>query len=443
MKGIIIKTKYGQIEGVEEGFAYVFKGIPYAKPPIKELRFKAPQKPDNFVGVYKADKFRNRSAQAKWETPDNFYDKEFYMDNIYKTSISEDSLYLNIWTPKINTDKKLPVLFYIHGGAFMGGTGHEMEFRTDAYAEQGIILVTINYRLGAFGFFAHEWLNDNKQNIGNFGVLDQIAALDWVRENISSFGGDFNNITICGQSAGAMSVEVLLCSPLADGKFNKAIIQSASGYPQLLTKGNSLEKSMLMGQKLVYDLKVNTLAELQEVPTERILEAQQKLVMEIMQKGEELIYAPIVDGYVLRETIDKSVENGNIAKVPMIIGSTKEDITVTKEEAELQDSKINKSCIEWSLMNEKINENPSYVYYFKRDLPGDNAGAFHSAELWYMFGTLDKCWRPMEKEDFNLSKEMILYWSNFIKSSNPNGEGLELWEKCTENNRFVKKFDKK
>lgn len=443
MKEVIIKTNYGEIKGIEEGEAYVFKGIPYAKPPIKELRFKAPQKPDNFVGVYKADKFKNRSAQAKLETPDNFYDKEFYMENVYKTPISEDSLYLNIWMPKFNSNKKLPVLVYIHGGAFLGGTGHEIEFRTDTYAKEDIILITINYRLGVFGFFAHEWLNDDKVAIGNFSILDQIAALDWIGENITQFGGDPKNITICGQSAGAMSVETLLCSPLADGKYNKAIIQSGGGYPQFLMNGFSLEKAILMGEKLVEDLGVNTLEELKEVPMEKLLDSQQKLVMDNMQKGDGVPYGPVINGYVLADCIDGVVESGNISKVPIIIGSTKNDITVTKEEVELQESKINKSCVDWSLINEKVNQNSSYVYYFKRDLPGDNTGAFHSAELWYMFGTLNKSWRPMEKEDFNLSTEMISYWSNFIKSSNPNGEGLELWERCTEKNKFVKKFDKK
>lgn len=440
MKEIMINTKYGLIKGIKEKESYVFKGVPYAKPPVGELRFKAPEKPDNFNGVYDATEFKNRSVQDESGNPNNFYTKEFYMDKVYKTPISEDSLYLNIWVPVDKSSEKYPVLFYIHGGGFMGGTGHEVEFRTDAYAKEGVILVTINYRLGALGFFAHKWLEDDMKAIGNFGILDQIAALDWVKENIESFGGDPSNITICGQSAGAMSVETLLCSRMADGKYNKAIIQSAGGYPKILTNGTLLGEAFSIGEKIVKYLKVESLDELKEVSIEKILEAQKEVIKEYMESGRGLPFGPVVNGKLLTEKIDKLVESGQVNKVPMIIGSTKNDITVTKEEAESENSKFHKSCVNWSLMNEKVNDNPCYVYYFKRDLPGDDNGAFHSSELWYMFGTLGECWRPMEEKDYNLSREMINYWTNFIKDGNPNGDGLNKWESCTKDNNFVMKF---
>lgn len=440
MQNIIVKTKYGLIKGVKEKESYVFKGVPYAKPPVGELRFKAPEKPDNFNGVYDATEFKNRSAQSESGNPHDFYTKEFYMDKVYKTPISEDSLYLNIWTPLEKSSEKYPVFFYIHGGAFMGGTGHEIEFRTDAYAKEGIILVTINYRVGALGFLAHKWLEDDMKSIGNFGILDQMEALDWVKENIESFGGDPNNITICGQSAGAMSVETLLCSRMADGKYNKAIIQSAGGYPQVLANGITLEEAYLIGERVVNHLNVESLEELKKVSMEEILEAQKQVTKEAIESGKGIPFVPVINGNVLTEKIDESVENGHANKVPMIIGSTKLDITVTKEEAESENSKFHKSCIDWSLMNEKVNDNPCYVYYFKRDLPGDDNGAFHSSELWYMFGTLGECWRPMEEEDYNLSREMLSYWGNFIKSGDPNSKGLSRWEKCIKNNEFVKRF---
>ena len=240
----IVHTNYGDIQGNKEGACFVFKGVPYALPPIGDRRFRAPEKPEPFETVFEADTYPNRSAQIPWDSPDGFFKKEFYSDKIYETLISEDSLYLNIWVPDKCKADKMPVLFYIHGGGYIGGTGHELEFRTDAYGKQGIILVTINYRLGIFGFLAHQWLEcEDASACGNYAVLDQIAALDWVRENICYFGGDPDNITICGQSAGGMSVQTLMASRLADGKYQKAIIQSASGYPNYVANVVNLEEA--------------------------------------------------------------------------------------------------------------------------------------------------------------------------------------------------------
>lgn len=439
----IVQTNYGAVKGVKEGACIVFKGIPYAKPPVGELRFRAPQKPEMFDGVYEADKWPNRSAQ-KTGSGMEFYEKEFYNDTVYATPVSEDSLYLNIWTPSEETEEKLPVLFYIHGGGFIGGTGHEMEFRTEEYAKRGIILVTINYRLGIFGFLAHPWLlEEDKAACGDYGILDQIAALDWVKENIAFFGGDPENVTICGQSAGGMSVQTLLSTRLADGKYQKAIIQSASGYPNYVVNNEKLEDALDLGKHAIEYAGVDSLAGLRAMTMDQLLEVQDKIVMEGFQSGHGLPYAPVINGAVLQDRVHGHIEKGWMNKVPTMIGCTKNDITVTTEELEEGDSEIQRSDIGYSLMNEKMCDNPSYVYYFRRNLPGDDAGAFHSSELWYTFGTLRNCWRPMEDSDFTLSVEMMDYWSNFIRTGNPNGDNLEHWDLCTQQHPYVKEFDAK
>ena len=211
------KTKYGQVHGVQKDGYTVFRGVPYAKPPVGEKRFCPPEEPACWEGVYKADHFGCVCPQTEHE-PDSFYGKEFYLDPEFGMKQSEDCLYLNIWTPANTVDEKLPVAFWIHGGAFMHGFSHESEFDGAAYCERGVILVAINYRLGAFGFLAHPWLSEESGagRSGNYAILDQIAALKWVKENIAAFGGDPENITVFGQSAGCMSVQTLVSSPLTE-----------------------------------------------------------------------------------------------------------------------------------------------------------------------------------------------------------------------------------
>lgn len=417
-----------------------FRGIPYAEPPVGQLRFKEPKKLENKLIDFDATQFPNRSAQDEWDPEQKFYQKEFYNDSIYRTTISEDSLYLNIWAPEINENKLKPVMLYIHGGAFLSGTGHEIEFRTEEYAEKDILLVTINYRLGIFGFLTHPWLYEESQkSCGFYGILDQIAALEWIQKNIAAFGGDPKNITICGQSAGAMSVETLLATPLANDKFHKAIIQSGGGYPQYLITNPKLEEAFDFGEKLMNKVGINNLEELRNVSTEELLEVQH-FAMSITDNG-RLPFGPVINKQALEESVSEAIANGNIHSVPIIIGSTKDDITVSDEEKKTGTNQMLESNVNFSLKLEHKLNNPCYVYYFTHDLPGDEAGAFHSGDLWYTFGTLKKSWRPFEAEDYQLSNTMINYWSNFIATGNPNGQGLDLWEKCTDNNSFVKNFD--
>ena len=232
----VLTVDGGRIEGVmdEEGVA-VYKGIPYAAPPVGDLRWKKPQPVQPWQGVRKCDKWGDASLQGGQEKG-SFYWKEFYQDG--NPPMSEDCLYLNVWTPAAGqTDADLPVMFWIHGGAFQNGFGHEIEFDGDAMAKKGVVLVTINYRLGMCGFLAHPLLtaeNDGKGS-GNYGLFDQLAALKWVKKNIASFGGNPDNVTVFGQSAGAGSVQALISSPLAKGYIQRAIIQSGGGLGGIIS----------------------------------------------------------------------------------------------------------------------------------------------------------------------------------------------------------------
>jgi para-nitrobenzyl esterase len=437
-----VLTKLGKIEGIQKEGYTLFKGIPYAKPPVGELRFKAPLEMEPWEGVYLANEFKNRGMQNPYS--DGFYGKEFYDEPEYNIPVSEDSLYLNIWTPSKCLDEKYPVALWIHGGAFYGGYGSEKEFDGAAYCKRDVILVTINYRLGPFGFLAHPWFAEESENkvTGNYGILDQIAALKWVYNNIHAFGGNPDNITIFGQSAGSMSVQTLVSSKLTGNMIAKAIFQSAGGYNGGLNRNFQMEDALKIGEELADGCNVKSAAEFRALPAEIILERAEPIINRGFANGFELIFSPVIDGYVLNGGYDELVDKGEVKNIPYMVGSTKDDMTVTPEIiANGEYGTIYKGCCNWSLHMEGLGHKPSYVYYFTRELPGDEAGAFHSSELWYMFGTLNRCWRPFTKEDYELSEEMLDYWTNFMKKGNPNTEGMEDWAPYTAKNPFVKILD--
>lgn len=438
----LANTQYGQIEGLKCDGYTVFKGIPYAKPPIGDLRWRAPQEPESWDGVYEAKTFSSKSMQE--EHPDAFYDKEFYCKEEFRVSASEDSLYLNIWTPAKDAEEKLPVVFWVHGGAFMGGYGSEMEFDGEAYCKKGVILVTINYRLNIFGFLAHPWFVEESDNhvAGNYGILDQIAALKWVHQNISNFGGDAGNITIMGQSAGAMSVQTLICSPLTGGIISQAIMQSGGGYDNGMNEHMTLEEALSYGETFVNFTGAKSVEELRSKTPAELYAALGPFMGEMMKSGKGLVLKPNVDGYVLERYYDELIENGVVKNIPYMLGSNKNDIFVDKKDADAGiRSKLYNGCVDFSHKLEKAGLGASYVYFFKRELPGDDAGAFHSAELWYTFGTLNRCWRPVTEGDYALSKSMVEYWTNFARTGNPNSNGDTPWKQCTQDDAFVMEFD--
>lgn len=433
-----VKTKYGIIQGVVENEYTIFKGIPYAKPPIRELRFKSPKEPEGWNGVYYADTF----PPACMQTPppeDDFYYKEFNSP----VNFSEDSLYLNVWTPAKSAANMLPVAVWLYGGALLSGYCAEKEFDGAEYAKRGVILVTVNYRLGLFGFMCHPWLaEENNGHCGNYGVLDQLAALKWVKENIKAFGGDPDNVTLFGQSSGSLTSQTLMLSPLSKGLFNKCILQSGAGYDNGFCKNRKQEEYYDIGERAVELSGVKSLAELREIPADRLLEISNELIGYACSLDKGLGYEPVIDNYLLVGDSEHNLKVGKFPDIPIILGSTANDICTPEDKTiPMEESLLHNGCINWCKHQIELGYTPSYVYYFNHRLPGDASGAFHSSELWYMFGTLDRCWRPFTDKDRHLSEKMLDYWCNFIKTGDPNGEGLEEWAAWDIENRSVMLFD--
>lgn len=441
----ILKTtvSQGEIQGIKKDRCTLFCGVPYAQPPVGELRFQAPQPPLSWNSVYSADHFPNICWQDEAET-DEFYNKEFYSAEEFRTAPSEDCLYLNIWTPAQAPGEKLPVALWIHGGAFTHGNGHESEFDGEAYCRRGVILVTMNYRLGVFGFLAHPWLSrkDPLHISGNYGCLDQIAALKWVHENISAFGGDPDNITLFGQSAGAMSTQTLVTSPLTKDLISRAIFQSAGGYR------TGFNQDLTLAQAEKYGEDFTAFSGIASPDALYALEAGElcRLASAYMKSRPEhlLTFVPNIDGHLLTDGYDSCIEHGQVRDIPYLLGSTLNDLAVDVSPAEEGPrGRLYYGCIGWSHMLEKLGRAPAYVYDFQRQLPGDDAGAFHSSELWYTFGTLGRCWRPMTDKDRALSGRMLDCWTNFMKYGNPNGSAPAdiRWRPCRKADPYVQIFD--
>jgi len=457
----IVKVESGLLSGVtgKDPSVKIFKGIPYAAPPVGDLRWKAPQPPAKWDGVRRADAFGNWSIQTEFD-PNFFFTQEFN----YTTHepFSEDSLYLNVYTTAKSADEKQPVLFWIHGGAMLSGSGAEKEFDAEKLAKKGIIVVTINYRLGIFGFFAHPELTKESggNSSGNYGLLDQIAALKWVKNNITAFGGDPDKVTIDGQSAGGGSVINLLASPLAKGLYRGAIIQSAAPRttPMMLLKDKEQ-----VGIKLAEKWGAKSINGLRALPVEKFYPKGLN-GLQLMGAG----YSPNIDGYVLTENPAKTLLEKGV-DVSLMIGSTSGEGAVSAVLAPVKaenfiksakakygaaadeflkfypagsDEEANRSNAALSsdesfatlrlvaAVNSNLGRVKVYQYYFDRNLPGKDSeiyGAFHSSELWYVFNSLVNSKRPWEDADYKLAEAMSSYWANFVKNGDPNGQGLANW----------------
>lgn len=441
-----VRVQQGILEGEDCGDYIVFRGIPYAKPPVGSLRWKAPQEPECWEGVLRADRFRAAAVQDFPDRENPFtgrYAKEFYDDPDFMREISEDCLYLNIWVPGGSREEKLPVAFWIHGGGFSGGFSSEVEFDGAAYCEKGVILVTVEYRVNIFGFLAHPWLDaENERGIsGNYGILDQIAALRWVRENIGAFGGDREKITVFGQSAGSMSTQVLVSSPLTKGMIAGAILQSGISCREDILATPTLMEEEEYGRQFVEITGAQTIEELRNMTTEQLHEAFRKFDAKMWKEGRGLILVPNVDGYVLHRSVKEVWERGEMRNIPYMLGAVTDDLGAEQSLVKAKKPGILiEECKRWSRQCERVYGRPSWLYFFTHELPGDDWGAFHSAELWYMFGTYGRCWRPMDDIDAELSAAMTDYWTQFIKTGNPNGTGEAGWKAYTERDPFVKEF---
>lgn len=421
MQTILASTLQGPVLGQILNGCHVFKGVPYAAAPVGDLRWRAPAAAPIHQETLECVSFRTQCPQERMSG--GFYFKEFYSEDGDVSENSEDCLFLNIWTPAdlgmSETNEALPVLFWIHGGAFNHGSGNEKEFDGEALARRGVILVTINYRVGPFGFLYLPELakEDPNGSSGNYGMLDQLCALQWVRDNIAFFGGDPSRITIMGQSAGAMSVQSILSSPLAKGKFAQAIMQSGGGIDGGLVQDNPVESAAAYGKAFCEAAGTSSLKELRSFSFDEILAISKK----VQFSSRMLPLRPVLDGYFQTESFHDVLFGNRISDVPCMIGSNTEDIGAKPKDQRNgeEHSMLEQACINFASVRCHTSEQPAYVYRFARQLPGDDAGAFHSAELWYMFGTLKRCWRPMTEHDYALSEEMLSAWSDFAKGEAP------------------------
>ena len=406
----IVKTPCGEVRGVSTDVDGViaFKGIRYAT----AERFKYPVEVTEWDGIYDATEYGACAYQ-----PRSFYNEEdmpkkiFYYNEFRrgeKYTYDEDCLFLNIFTTE-NAEEKKPVIVYIHGGGFRGGSSNEKHFDVPVWPQKGVVGVTLNYRLGPLGFIALPELKEESGYTGNYGLYDQLTAISWVKNNIAAFGGDPDNITIMGQSAGAMSVQQHCLSPLSKGMFHKAVMCSGGGISKVLLAPTP-EKMYPFWTALKEKLGCKNLDELRAVPVEEIFSNWEELKK--TQRGGHP--TPCIDGRLIVDTADKILGRGEQHKIPYLIGSTSEDMLPP-----FLYSMASKWC--------EAQESDAYLWFFERSLPGDDHGAWHSADLWYWFGTLKNCWRPFEEKDYSLSNEMSDRLCTFAKTGSPNSDGLTEW----------------
>ncbi len=422
-------TKYGFVKGVPAGNPgyTVFKGIPFASPPVGPLRWAAPREPESWSGVRPCSEFAPAAIQLPGVAGGSgFYQKEFYPAQVDE---SEDCLYLNIWTPTLDPAAKLPVMFWIHGGAYNHGYSYEMEFDGESFCKRGVVLVTVPYRLAALGFFAHPELSarDTVNKSGNYAVLDIIAALKWVRENISGFGGDPVCVPVFGQSAGGGMTQAICTSPVACGLFKGAIIHSAGDMASTLGKPLTLEEAQEAGLQMCRHLGV-TLQQLEEMDGGKV----NSLLLEAAaQVCGPLSFRPTVDGHILPQPPGDAFAQGMQHSISYMTGSVSGDSSLRLSSGSRPVMTV------WPEIEVKNGRAPVHVYYFDRAMPGDGAGAFHSSELWYVFGTLSRCWRSVAPGftagDYALSDLMADYWTNFAYTGDPSSgpRSVPIWPPFT------------
>jgi para-nitrobenzyl esterase len=449
----MVKVEGGLISGQVDESVRVFKGIPFAAPPVGALRWRAPEPAAPWDGVRACTQFGPSPMQNK-PVPFMMWTEEYL---IPEKLISEDCLYLNVWTAARTAKDRRPVLVYIYGGAFTGGGGNVPIYDGVAVAKKGVVYVTINYRLGIFGFFSYPELSreSGHQASGNYALMDQIAALQWIKKNIAAFGGDPDNVTIAGQSAGSMSANCLVASPLAKGLFEKAIGESGANFSR---ENVTLAAAETEGQKLALSLGAATLDSLRKIPAD-----------ELLKKGQGEHWGPVIDGYVLPESIVDiflakrenmvglltgwNEDEGFVFGSPKNAADYKQEITkeygahaeivlgfypadndsiAAVSQARLsRDKTFGRQNYAWaaiaSAQGQKV-----FVYRFVRQPPtapgGKKWGAFHTAEVPYAYDNLKFVKRPWEPVDYNLADEMSSYLVNFAKTGDPNGAGLPRWE---------------
>lgn len=450
-----VKVEGGKISGTSKDGIRNYKGIPFAFPPVGDLRWKPPQPAKAWEDTRKCDKFGPSCPQPK----------QLVFSGVGENQTSEDCLYLNVWTPAKKPDEKLAVMVWIHGGGYTTGAGSMPTYDGTNFAKQGVVLVTINYRLGPFGFLSHPLLSKESEKgvSGNFGLLDMICALQWVKKNIAAFGGNPDCVTIFGESAGASAVTALMVCPLAKGLFQRVISESgvAAGFPTL----NAAESS---GARIAKKLACETLEDLRKKSADEILEAANP-AQGLFGKYEDSSrnkFGPNIDGWLITDEPAKLYEAGKFHGVSFMAGSNADEGNIFLKQLRLRTSKDYERLVKGifgkdseevlqmfpasddevenaanKLVSMQAFNAParaaaryvpgSYLYHFTKVPPEARflkLGAYHAAEIPYVFGNLSTKFR-YPQNDKSLSKTMIAAWVQFAKTGDPNGGDLPKWPK--------------
>ncbi len=470
---VLLNTADGVLEGAisADGQVRTFKGVPYAAPPVGPLRWKPPQPVIPWAGVRKASDYGPRAMQA------HVYDDMVFRDS----GPSEDCLYLNLWMPARPPQAKLPVMVWIHGGGFIAGASSEPRQDGGNLSKKGVIVVSMNYRMGVFGFFAHpELTKESEHNAsGNHGLLDMVAALQWVQKNIATFGGDPDNVTIFGESAGSFAVSALMASPLAKGLFVRAIGESGAFLGNTLPT-KTREQAEEVGVKFAESaFGATSLDALRAKSAKEILDA--------ALKKPQAFFRPDIDGYFLPADCVLIYTKGRQSHVPLLAGWNRDEgnfrayftndaptlenfVTRAKtrygahadaflkaysatNDAQAKraagdyagDQFIAFSTWKWIELQLKTGKSPVYRYEFDQTLPlptnarpGTEPSAPHASEIEYVFRVLTSKSQslPWRQEDHDVSELMASYWSNFAKTGNPNGPGLPLWPEYNKRHHY-------
>ena len=449
----VVHVESGVLTGVDANGLSIYKGVPYAAPPLGELRWREPQPVKSWKVVRKATAFAPACMQTGVSMPGET-----------PPAVSEDCLYLNIWAPISRADKRLPVLVWIHGGGYTNGSASMPLYWGDQLAQKGIIVVTIAYRLGPLGFLTHRELTSESKNhsSGNYGLMDQIAALAWVHKNIAAFGGDPKRVTIAGQSSGSISVSILMASPLAKGLFQRAIGQSGGLFePLQLAPKYLLANAEKDGEKFAASVGAASIKKLRQLPAARLT------------SNDSGITHPVIEPYLLPQSPYEAFVAGRQNDAPLLLGSNAEEARAlanvsgvtagtfvtdieqsfgalppalmaayphaTDEEARTarldfeRDLRFGWDMWAWARLQATTGHSPVYYYSFQQrpPFPTDSLyagwGASHFAELWYVFDHLNQSPWQWTSADRKVAEEISTYWVNFVRSGDPNGAGLTRW----------------
>ncbi|MCC2232001.1 carboxylesterase family protein [Lachnospiraceae bacterium CLA-AA-H215] len=480
-----VQTESGIVEGLTgwNQAVSIFRGIPYAAPPVGDLRWKEPQPVEPWEGVRQCFKWGNICYQKRRasEGGGDLIGNEFYCVD---WPLSEDCLYLNVWTPAKSADEKLPVGVYFHGGGYTAGYGHLNCYDGEGFAKRGIITVTLNHRLGIFGYMAHPELTAESEHhaSGNYGVLDLVAALKWVKRNIAAFGGDPEKITVFGQSGGGMKSTSMVATPLAKGLIRGAIMQSSGGLERTRNgMTTTLDIAEQNGVKMLESMGVHSIEEARKKTSEELLQGVQDYVA-ANPVDPMMVFSPITDGYVFPECWNDLFLKGEYPDIPTMIGCTADEMeqknAVIPEEAKIDAmadhlfgegyrNQFKKAIhypedpeytlrmykkyvmmtggtqaadVAWCENQVAQGKTPAYRYFLTL-VPPTAENAHHSAEHQYVFQTLTKSSRPYTGRDWDLSNQLADYWANFIKYGNPNGENLPKWTPHTKESPLAMNID--